>query len=65
MSSRPVRVCYLIDNLAVAGTEKRLLALLADLDRNKVSPYLCLLDGQRPEGEKGKGSGERRREATQ
>lgn len=49
MANRPIRVCYLIDNLAVAGTEKRLVSLLADLDRTKIDPYLCLLDGQRPE----------------
>jgi glycosyltransferase involved in cell wall biosynthesis len=35
----------LIDNLAVGGTEKQLLALIAHLDRSQVQPYLCLLDG--------------------
>ena len=43
--SRPVRVCYLIDELATAGTETQLLALIRRLDRRRVSPYLCLLRG--------------------
>lgn len=42
---RPVRVCYLIDELATAGTETQLLALLRRLDRRRVAPYLCLLRG--------------------
>jgi len=42
---KPIKVCYLIDNLAVGGTEKQLLALIAHLDRSQVQPYLCLLDG--------------------
>jgi glycosyltransferase involved in cell wall biosynthesis len=44
-AAKPIRVCYLIDNLAVGGTEKQLLALIAHLDRSQVQPYLCLLDG--------------------
>ena len=44
----PVRVCFLIDELATAGTETQLLALLRRLDRKRVSPYLCLLRGDRP-----------------
>lgn len=44
-AGKPIRVCYLIDNLAVGGTEKQLLALIAHLDRSQVQPYLCLLDG--------------------
>jgi L-malate glycosyltransferase len=43
--SRPVRVCFLIDDLAAAGTESQLLALIARLDRARVQPYLCLLRG--------------------
>lgn len=43
--SRPIRVCYLIDNLAVGGTETHLLGLIQQLDRASVQPYLCLLDG--------------------
>jgi glycosyltransferase involved in cell wall biosynthesis len=46
LPATPIRVCYLIDNLAVGGTEKQLLALIAQLDRSCVMPYLCLLDGQ-------------------
>jgi len=41
----PLRVCFLIDELARAGTEGQLLALIRCLDRRKVSPYLCLLRG--------------------
>jgi len=42
----PVRACFLIDDLAAAGTETQLLALIARLDRARVQPYLCLLRGQ-------------------
>jgi glycosyltransferase involved in cell wall biosynthesis len=42
---RPVRVCFMIDRLAVAGTESQLLALIRRLDRDRVRPFLCLLDG--------------------
>ena len=42
---RPVRVCFLIDRLGTAGTETQLLALIRRLDRSRVLPYLCLLDG--------------------
>jgi glycosyltransferase involved in cell wall biosynthesis len=41
----PVRVCFLIDELAVAGTETQLLALIRHLDRRRVEPHLCLLRG--------------------
>jgi glycosyltransferase involved in cell wall biosynthesis len=43
---RPVRVCFLIDRLLVGGTESQLLALIRRLDRSRVRPYLCLLDGE-------------------
>jgi L-malate glycosyltransferase len=43
---KPVRVCFLIDDLAAAGTESQLLALIGRLDRSRVLPYLCLLRGQ-------------------
>lgn len=43
---RPVRVCYVIDRLRVAGTETQLLKLIAGLDRSRVLPYLCLLNGE-------------------
>jgi glycosyltransferase involved in cell wall biosynthesis len=45
---RPVRVCFLIDELAAAGTEMQLLALIRHLDRGRVQPYLCLLRGDSP-----------------
>ena len=41
----PSRVCFVIDNLSVAGTESQLLMLINGLNRAKVQPYLCLLDG--------------------
>jgi glycosyltransferase involved in cell wall biosynthesis len=41
----PVRVCFMIDGLTRAGTETQLLALIHNLDRRRVRPYLCLLDG--------------------
>jgi L-malate glycosyltransferase len=40
---RPVGVCFLIDELNVAGTETQLLALIHHLDRARVRPYLALL----------------------
>ncbi|MBI1914225.1 MAG: glycosyltransferase [Planctomycetes bacterium] len=43
--TRPVRVCFLIDELAPAGTELQLLALVRRLDRRRVQPSLCLLRG--------------------
>ena len=42
----PIRICFLIDNLVVAGTEKHLLDLIRDLDRKKFDPLLVLLDGE-------------------
>jgi glycosyltransferase involved in cell wall biosynthesis len=42
----PIRVCFLIDELALGGTECQLLALLEHLDRSRVQPYLCLLRGE-------------------
>jgi glycosyltransferase involved in cell wall biosynthesis len=44
----PVRVCFLIDELALAGTETQLLALIRHLDRRRVLPHLCLLRGDSP-----------------
>ncbi len=43
---RPVRVCFMIDSLRPAGTETQLLALIRHLDRSRVRPVLCLLDGE-------------------
>jgi glycosyltransferase involved in cell wall biosynthesis len=40
-----LRVCFLIDELAPAGTETQLVALIRRLDRRRVQPYLCLLRG--------------------
>lgn len=45
MQRRPTSVCFVIDRLSRAGTETQLLALLRDLDRRRVSPALCLLNG--------------------
>jgi len=45
---RPIRVCYLIDELAPAGTESQLLALIRHLNRHEIEPYLCLLRGDSP-----------------
>jgi glycosyltransferase involved in cell wall biosynthesis len=42
----PVRVCYMIDRLTVAGTESQLLALIRTLDRRRIRPSLVLLDGE-------------------
>lgn len=44
-TARPVRVCFLIDELATAGTETQLLALIRRFDRSRIRPYLCLLRG--------------------
>ncbi|MFO0881182.1 MAG: glycosyltransferase [Gemmataceae bacterium] len=46
--NHPVRVCFLIDELATAGTETQLLALIRHLDRSRVTPYLVLLRGEQP-----------------
>jgi glycosyltransferase involved in cell wall biosynthesis len=43
-----VRVCFVIDELAAAGTETQLLALIRHLDRARVQPYLVLLRGDSP-----------------
>lgn len=48
VSTQPVRVCFVIDELAPAGTESQLLALIHHLDRRRVWPYLCLLRGDKP-----------------
>src|SRR5262245_4969676 len=43
--TRTIRVCFVIDSLARAGTESQLLLLLRQLDRTQITPYLCLLNG--------------------
>jgi glycosyltransferase involved in cell wall biosynthesis len=48
LNGRPVRICFLIDELAAAGTETQLLALIRHLDRSRVRPYLVLLRGDSP-----------------
>ena len=40
-----VRVCFVIDELAVAGVEGQLLLLLERLDRARIQPLLCMLKG--------------------
>src|SRR5229473_5010865 len=45
-SRRAVRVCFMIDSLQAAGTETQLLALIRNLDRSRVRPALCLLNGE-------------------
>ena len=42
----PVRVCFLIDQLSRAGTETQLLAQIREFDRNRVEPFLVLLNGE-------------------
>ncbi len=44
-SHEPLRVAFMIDRLSRAGTETQLLALIRDLDRERVRPSLVLLDG--------------------
>jgi L-malate glycosyltransferase len=44
---RPMRVCFMIDELDIAGTESQLLALIRHLNRSRVLPFLCLLKGER------------------
>ena len=45
---RPIRICYVISNLTFGGTPKHLLSLIEHLDRTRVTPILCLLDGTSP-----------------
>jgi L-malate glycosyltransferase len=45
MAQRPARVCFVVDDLGVAGIECQVLLLLKYLDRARVKPYLCLLRG--------------------
>jgi glycosyltransferase involved in cell wall biosynthesis len=44
--NRPVRVLFVIDELATAGTETQLLALIGQVDRQRVQPALVLLRGE-------------------
>ena len=38
-----IKILYMIDALALAGTEKQLIELITRLDREKFEPYLCSL----------------------
>lgn len=46
--SRPVRVCFVIENLLPAGTELWIVRLIQRLDRQRVQPLLCIMDGSGP-----------------
>ncbi len=43
---RPVRVCFVIENLMPAGTELWIIRLLERIDRTIVEPHLCIIDGR-------------------
>jgi glycosyltransferase involved in cell wall biosynthesis len=43
---RPVRVCFVVENLLPAGTERWIGHLIERLDRRRVVPLLCLTDGR-------------------
>jgi L-malate glycosyltransferase len=45
-TNRPIRVCFIIDQLRPAGTEKQLLGMIDGFDRRRLRPYLCLLNGE-------------------
>ena len=42
---RPLRVCFMLERLFPAGVELQLLLLLKWLDRSRITPSVCLLDG--------------------
>ena len=42
----PVHVCFMLDRLCHGGTEHWVLRLIQHLDRERVVPSLCLLDGE-------------------
>lgn len=42
----PIHVCFMIQRLLRGGTETQLVALINHLDRARVRPFLCLLDGE-------------------
>lgn len=41
-----LRVNFVIDRLSRAGTETQLLSLIRHIDRSRIQPSLCLLDGE-------------------
>ena len=45
-TTEPIRVCFLIDRLQIGGTETQLIELINRLDRARIQPSLCLLDGE-------------------
>jgi glycosyltransferase involved in cell wall biosynthesis len=49
--AKPVHVSFVIDRLSRAGTESQLLALLKHVDRDRVQPSLCLLNGDDAESQ--------------
>ncbi len=51
LRTSPVNVCFVIDRLCRAGTETQLLALIRHLDRSRVRPTLCLLNGNDSESQ--------------
>ncbi|MBM98220.1 MAG: hypothetical protein CMJ77_03770 [Planctomycetaceae bacterium] len=40
-----MKVCFVIENLIAAGTELWILRLIERMDRNRVQPLLCLING--------------------
>ncbi len=40
-----VRVCFVVENLQAAGTEMWIVKLIEQLDRSRIVPSLCLVDG--------------------
>jgi glycosyltransferase involved in cell wall biosynthesis len=44
--AQAVRVCFVIENLLPAGTERWIVHLIERLDRRRVAPLLCLTDGR-------------------
>ncbi|MDG2382741.1 MAG: glycosyltransferase [Pirellulaceae bacterium] len=48
-AAQTVRVCFVIENLLRAGTELWILRLIERLDRQRVQPLLCVVDGDSPD----------------
>lgn len=42
-SQLPIRICFLIDTLSIAGVEQQLISLINQLDRSKIVPILTCL----------------------
>ena len=45
----PIRVCFLIDTLSIAGVEQQLIRLIGQLDQSKIVPHLTCLAPRTPE----------------